>query len=60
MWNTRHFEKHIGNRLKVELASDAAAQMFSTYEVTRGKLVDNIFRVISAIEPDLSDHGPCW
>ena len=58
MWNTTKFETHLKTRLKEEFNDEKARQIFSIYEVTRGKLVDDIYQQISAAQPNLSDHGP--
>ena len=58
MWNTTKFETHLKTRLVEEVGGEQARQMFSAYEVARGKLIDDIYEEIKAAEPDLSDHGP--
>ena len=56
MWNKTQFEEHIEERLIAELGEDKGASMFADYVTTRDKLVDNIFKEIKGVEPDLSDH----
>lgn len=56
MWNKTQFEEHIEERLIAELGEAKGASMFADYVTTRDKLVDNIFKEIKGVEPDLSDH----
>lgn len=58
MWNTTRFENHLRQRLSADFGDEKGSQMFSGYEVTRGRLVDNIYQQIQGAQPNLSDHGP--
>lgn len=58
MWNTTRFEIHLKERLREEFHDEKGGQIYSTYEVTRGKLVDDVYQQILRAEPNLSDHGP--
>lgn len=58
VWNTTKFENHLRDRLREEFGDEKAGRMFSAYEVTRGKLIDDIFQQIQGSQPNLSDHGP--
>jgi hypothetical protein len=58
VWNDTPFESHLSERLESELGHARAQPLYASYVTARTKLVDNIFREIPAVEPDLSDHGP--
>jgi hypothetical protein len=58
VWNKTGFEIHLRERLIEELRDERGGQRFSTYEVTRENLVNNIYQQIPRAEPNLSDHGP--
>jgi hypothetical protein len=58
MWNTRRFEQHINERLQHDMGEADATSRFAAYQLTRQKLLDNIWQEIKGVQRDLSDHGP--
>jgi hypothetical protein len=56
VWNQTEFEKHLREQLGSELAERGNA-LYSGYEVTRGKLITDIYRDIAGADPNLSDHS---
>jgi hypothetical protein len=57
VWNDTAFETHLKTRLLDELGARGES-LLASYVVARTKLVDNIFKEIPGVEPNLSDHGP--
>jgi hypothetical protein len=57
VWEQRKFEAYLKARLEAD-HGESGRQRFSVYEVTRGKLLNDIYEQIPGAEPNLSDHGP--
>lgn len=57
MWAETEFERHMFNRLVVELGRERATSMQSQFVVARNKVLHEI-KIIAGVEPQLSDHGP--
>ncbi len=57
MWNTRKFEKHLESRLREAFGKERGEELMAIYTVSRGKLVDDVYKEIAGANPDLSDHG---
>ena len=57
MWAETEFERHMFDRLVVELGRERATLMQSQFVVARNKVLHEI-KNIAGVEPQLSDHGP--
>jgi len=53
----QRFEEHLKKRLRCESGSGGVDRYMSAYRITRDKLIDNLFKEIKGVEPDLSDHS---
>src|SRR5438132_14415758 len=58
VWNQRKFETEMLAGLERQLDAHRAGELFSIYQTTRNKLINNVLNEIKATEPSLSDHGP--
>lgn len=57
-WNSHKFEEQMQISLKGSVGDTKGGEMFAVYQVTRNKLLKNVFTEIKGAEPQLSDHGP--